>query len=70
VTQDDPRPGVKFLSLITVTVISDDARACITGSGEGRHRNSGDLRRKSVFLAITEVAEVSTGEVSKNRCPA
>ena len=30
-------------------------RACITGNGEGRHRNSGDLRRKSVFLAITEV---------------
>jgi len=70
VTQDDPRPGVKFLSLITVTVISDDARACITGSGEGRHRNNGDLRRKSVFLAITEVAEISTEEVSKSRCPA
>jgi hypothetical protein len=41
VTQEDPRPGVEFLSLIkTVTVISDDARACIAGSGEGRHRNT------------------------------
>jgi hypothetical protein len=51
VTQEDPRPGVEVLSLITVTVISDDAWACIAGSGEGRHRDSGDLRRKPDRLA-------------------